>query len=428
MRLYSRGPRAASATGRQGNDTMSTASPSEQLEVLLQGADEVISPEELLAKLERAFEGGHPLRVKQGFDPSSPGIHIGHAVGLRKLRQFQDLGHTVVLIVGNYTGMVGDPSQRSQTRPMLTEDEVMENARTYQEQIFTIVDPDKTEVHFNGEWFSAMSFKDVMELAAKFTVARMLERDDFHMRYDDGNPISIHEFFYPLMQAYDSVAIRADVEIGGTDQKFNLLVGRKIQRDYGQEPQIVMTFPLLVGLDGESKMSKSLGNTVDITDSPNDMYGKIMSIPDASLPVYLRLATTLEAAEADRHLKKLDDASFNPMDLKKFLARKVVTLYHGGGAATAAEEEFSRIFSRREQPEEMPEYRMPGLGKIWIAKVLAEAGLTRSSSEARRLLKQGAVYIDGERVTDEDLQLEVTSPLILKVGKKRFLKLLPFAE
>jgi tyrosyl-tRNA synthetase len=407
---------------------MSTATPTEQLDLLLRGADEVISPEELLAKLERASREKMPLRVKQGFDPSSPGIHIGHAVGLRKLRQFQDLGHTVVLIVGNYTGMVGDPSQRSQTRPMLTEDEVMENARTYQEQMFTIIDPDKTEVHFNGEWFSAMSFQNVMELAAKFTVARMLERDDFDLRYKDGNPISIHEFFYPLMQAYDSVAIEADVEIGGTDQKFNLLVGRKIQRDYGQESQIIMTFPLLVGLDGEDKMSKSLGNTVDITDPPNDMYGKIMSIPDASLPVYLRLATTLEAAEVDRHLKKLEDPSFNPMDLKKFLAREVVALYHGGGAATAAEDEFARVFSRREQPEEMPEYRMPERGTIWIAKLLAEAGLARSTSEARRLLKQGAVYIDGERVSDDDLQLEVTNPLVLKVGKKRFLKLLPPGE
>lgn len=407
---------------------MTTATPSEQLELLAQGAEEVISPQELLAKLERAIEEKRPLRVKQGFDPSSPGIHIGHAVGLRKLRQFQDLGHTVVLIVGNYTGMVGDPSLRSQTRPMLTEDEVMENARTYQEQIFKIVDPDKTEVHFNGEWFSAMSFHDVMELAAKFTVARMLERDDFHMRYDDGNPISIHEFFYPLMQAYDSVAIEADVEIGGTDQKFNLLVGRKIQRDYGQDSQIVMTFPLLVGLDGENKMSKSLGNTVDITDAPNDMYGKIMSIPDASLPIYLRLATTLEAIEVDRRLKNLEDPSFNPMDLKKFVAREVVTLYHGSDAATAAEEEFSRVFSRRGQPEEMPEYRVPERGKIWIAKLLAESGLARSNSEARRLLKQGAVYIDGERVTDEDLQLEVTGQLVLKVGKKRFLKLLPPGE
>lgn len=425
MRPSSRGLRSTPATGKQGNDTVSTATPSEQLELLVKGAEEVLSPEELLTKLERAVKEKRPLRVKQGFDPSSPGIHIGHAVGLRKLRQFQDLGHTVVLIVGNYTGMVGDPSLRSQTRPMLTEDEVMENARTYQEQIFKIVDPDRTEVHFNGEWFSAMSFKDVMELAAKFTVARMLERDDFHMRYAGGNPISIHEFFYPLMQAYDSVAIEADVEIGGTDQKFNLLVGRKIQRDYGQESQIVMTFPLLVGLDGENKMSKSLGNTVDITDPPNDMYGKIMSIPDASLPVYLRLATTLEAAEADRHLEKLEDPSFNPMELKKFLAREVVVLYHGPQAAAAAEEEFSRVFSRREEPEEMPEYRMPAPGKIWIAKLLVDAGLTRSSSEARRLLMQGAVYIDGERVTDEDLQLEVKGPLILKVGKKRFLKLLP---
>lgn len=407
---------------------MSTATPSEQLELLAKGTEEVISQEELLAKLERAIDEKTPLRVKQGFDPSSPGIHIGHAVGLRKLRQFQDLGHTVVLIVGNYTGMVGDPSQRSQTRPMLTEHEVMENARTYQEQIFKIVDPGRTEVHFNGEWFSAMSFQNVMELAAKFTVARMLERDDFHMRYNDGNPISIHEFFYPLMQAYDSVAIEADVEIGGTDQKFNLLVGRKIQRDYGQESQIVMTFPLLVGLDGENKMSKSIGNTVDITDAPNDMYGKLMSIPDASLPVYLRLATTLEAAEADRRLKKLEDPSFNPMELKKFLAREVVTLYHGSRAATAAEEEFSRVFSRREEPEEMLQYRMPERGTIWIAKLLAEAGLARSTSEARRLLKQGAVSIDGERVADEDLRLEVKSPLVVKVGKKRFLKLLPPGE
>jgi tyrosyl-tRNA synthetase len=404
---------------------MSLPTPGEQVELLLGGTEEVISPDELLEKLERSAERRLPLRVKQGFDPSSPGIHIGHAVGLRKLRQFQDLGHLVVLIVGDYTGMVGDPSEKSATRPMLTHDEVLQNARTYQDQFFSIVDRERTEVRFNGEWFSAMSFGDIMQLASHFTVARLLERDDFHKRYRDGAPISIHEFFYPLMQAYDSVAVHADVEIGGTDQKFNLLVGRKIQRDYGQDSQIVMTLPLLVGTDGAEKMSKSLGNTVDIADPPREMYGRLMSIPDTAIPVYLKLATTLGDAEVSRLLVQLEDPSFNPMELKRLLARQVVGMYHDATAAERAEEEFVRVFSQREAPEDMPTYRMPPDEKLWIVRVLTEAGLARSSSDARRLLRQGAVSIDGQRVEDENLELEVSSPVVLKVGKKRFLRVLP---
>jgi tyrosyl-tRNA synthetase len=407
---------------------MTTASASEQLDLLLTGTEEVISPEELLQKLERSVQLGQPLRIKQGFDPSSPGIHIGHAVGLRKLRQFQDLGHLVVLIVGDYTGMVGDPSEKSKTRPMLAHGEVIENARSYQEQLFTIVDPERTEVRFNGEWFSKMSFRDIMELASKITVARMLERDDFQKRYQIGTPITIHEFFYPLMQAYDSVAVRADVEIGGTDQKFNLLVGRRIQRDYGQEPQVTMTFPLLVGTDGVEKMSKSLGNTVDITDPPSDMFGKLMSIPDDSISSYLRLGTTLEPEEVARHLKRLDDPSFNPMELKRLLAREVVTIYHGAGAAATSEKQFLRVFSQGELPEEIPTYKVPRRGKVWIVRLLTASGLARSSSEARRLLKQGAVSVDGNRVTDEALELEVTRPIVCKVGKRRFLRVLPATQ
>ncbi len=399
--------------------------PSEQLELLSEGTEEVISSQELLAKLEECVADGRPLRVKQGFDPSSAGIHIGHAVGLRKLRQFQELGHLVVLIVGDYTGMVGDPSEKSSTRPMLTHEEVLANARTYQEQFFSIVDPEKTEVRFNGEWFSKMSFRDVMDLASKFTVARLLERDDFHKRYRDGTPISIHEFFYPLMQAYDSVAVRADVEIGGTDQKFNLLVGRRIQRDYGQDPQVIMTFPLLVGTDGVEKMSKSLGNTVDITDEPSDMYGKIMSIPDAVLPVYLRLATTLQPAEVDRQIKKLEDPAFNPMHLKRRLAHEVVAIYHGDRQADRAAEEFARVFTARELPRDMPEYYARDRHGVWIVRLLKESGLADSSSEARRLVRQGAVTIDDQRVSDEGLEIEVDGPLVIRVGRKRFLRVLP---
>jgi tyrosyl-tRNA synthetase len=401
------------------------ASPSEQADILCAGAEEVISRDELVSKLDEARSQNRPLRIKQGFDPSSPGIHIGHAVGLRKLRQFQDLGHLVVLIVGDYTGMVGDPSEKSTTRPMLTHDEVLANARTYQEQFFGIVDPDRTEVRFNGEWFSQMSFRDVMELASKFTVARLLERDDFHKRYRDGTPISIHEFFYPLMQAYDSVAVTADVEIGGTDQKFNLLVGRRIQRDYGQVPQVVMTLPLLVGTDGAEKMSKSLGNTIDITDAPQDMYGKVMSIPDSLIPMYLRLATTLGTSEIDRELRKLEGPGFNPMDLKKRLAREVVTLFHGLQAAVSAEEEFVRVFSQQELPENVPEYHVSTAESVWIVRLLTETGLVQSASEARRLLRQGAVSVNGKKVVDEAHQLLVDAPLVLKVGKRRFLRVLP---
>lgn len=401
------------------------ATPSEQAELLCTGVEEVISTEELVSKLDRSVSARRPLRVKQGFDPSSPGIHIGHAVGLRKLRQFQDLGHLVVLIVGDYTGMVGDPSEKARTRPMLSHDDVLANARTYQEQFFSIVDPERTEVRFNGEWFSGMSFKDIMELASKFTVARMLERDDFATRYQEGTSISIHEFFYPLMQAYDSVAVTADVEIGGTDQKFNLIVGRRIQRDYGQESQVVMTLPLLVGTDGTEKMSKSLGNTVDITDSPQDMYGKLMSIPDRLIPTYLRLATTLDTDEVERELRKLEDTAFNPMNLKKRLAREVVTLYRGPEASARAEEEFVRVFSQQQLPEDIREYRVPAAERIWIVRLLTEAGLARSASEARRLLRQGAVSIQGERVTEETLELVVESPIVVKVGKKRFVRILP---
>ncbi|HDN59533.1 MAG TPA: tyrosine--tRNA ligase, partial [Candidatus Marinimicrobia bacterium] len=294
-----------------------------QLEVIKSGVEELISEEELIKKLERCEKTGKPLRVKQGFDPTAPDIHLGHTVGLRKLKQFQDLGHTVVLIIGDYTGMVGDPSGKSETRPRLTYEQVMENAKTYEKQFFKILDRDRTEVRYNGEWFSKMSFSDVMDLAAKFTVARLLERDDFSNRYKEGKPISLHEFFYPLMQGFDSVAIQADVEIGATEQKFNLVAARQIQREYGQEPQVILTLPVLEGIDGTQRMSKTLGNYVGIDEPPDEMFGKVMSIPDELILKYFTLVTDYSVEQLKDLKKRLDDPAVNPMEIKKELARAI---------------------------------------------------------------------------------------------------------
>jgi len=393
-------------------------------DLISRGAVDILPEEEFQERLRRSIREKRPLRVKQGFDPTAPDIHLGHTVGIRKLKQFQDLGHQIVLIIGDYTAMVGDPAGRSATRPRLNHEEVMAHAETYQQQFFKILDRSKTEVHFNGEWFEKMSFSDIMELASKFTVARILERDDFEKRFEAGNPISIHEFMYPLMQAYDSVAIEADVEIGATEQKFNLLTGREIQQDYGQKPQLVLTVPVLVGLDGHQRMSKSLGNYIGIDESPNNMFGKIMSIPDSLLYSYFELVTDIPGAELKSIREALKDDAVNPMEVKKRLGHTVVTMYHSPEAADAAQNEFERVFTKRELPRDIPEFAADQYGRsVWIIKLLTDSGMAGSNGEARRLIRGGGVSIDGEKVASEDYELALHDDMLLKVGKRRFLRI-----
>ncbi len=396
----------------------------EQLEVISRGTVDLLPMDELKMKLERSIKTGKPLRVKQGFDPTAPDIHLGHTVGLRKLKQFQDLGHQVVVIIGDYTGMVGDPSEKNSTRPRLTHEQVMENARTYEKQFFKILDRDKTEVRYNGEWFSRMTFAEVMELASKFTVARMLERDDFAKRFANNQPISIHELFYPLMQGYDSVMIRADVEIGATEQKFNLVTGRDIQREYGQEPQIVLTLPVLVGIDGVNRMSKSLGNYIGIDEPPEEMYGKTMRIPDELIYQYFELVTDVSLQELQEIKQQLESGKVNPRDLKKRLAFTIVRMYHGEAAARRAEDHFERVVVKKEIPKEIPEFKVEK-GSHRLVDLLVASGLISSKSEARRRIRQGGVSIDGSVVRDEFLELEVTRTMVVKAGKRAFVKFIP---
>jgi len=392
-----------------------------QLEVIKSGVEELISEEELIKKLERCEKTGKPLRVKQGFDPTAPDIHLGHTVGLRKLKQFQDLGHTVVLIIGDYTGMVGDPSGKSETRPRLTYEQVMENAKTYEKQFFKILDRDRAEVRYNGEWFSKMSFSDVMDLAARFTVARLLERDDFSNRYKEGKPISLHEFFYPLMQGFDSVAIQADVEIGATEQKFNLVAARQIQREYGQEPQVILTLPVLEGIDGTQRMSKTLGNYVGIDEPPDEMFGKVMSIPDELILKYFTLVTDYSVEQLKDVKKRLDDPAVNPMEIKKELARTIVSMYHSEEAALEAQKKFEKVFSEREIPEDIPVVVLKD-DSFELVKALADNGVVSSRSEARRLIIQGAVRVDKQKVSDINYRFVKGKEYIVKVGKRRFVK------
>lgn len=410
--------------------------PREQLDELLLGTAEVLpGPDALLERLESAARAGRPLRVKQGFDPTAPDIHLGHTVGLRKLRQFQDLGHQVVLIVGDYTGRVGDPSGRNKTRPQLEPAEIDANARTYLEQFYRVLDPSPApprrtvEVHHNGEWFAPMSFMEVMRLASQTTVARILERDDFAKRVRDQQPISLHELFYPIMQGYDSVAIRADVELGATEQKFNLLVGRALQENHGQPPQIAMTLPVLPGLDGVQRMSKSLGNYVGVTDAPADMFGKLMSLPDTAIALYWRLVTDADAGELAAIDRELADRAVNPMTVKKRLAQRIVRIYHGADASEGARADFEAQFSRRETPEHLDEF---GPGEVaaaighapraGIVEVLVAAGMAPSKSAARRLVQQNAVSVDGHRVGDLEFPIELGRAFVLRAGRqmKRF--------
>jgi len=402
---------------------MKWLSVSEQLNIIKKGTEEIIPEDEMLKKLEKAVRENRPLRVKQGFDPTAPDVHLGHTIGLRKLRQFQELGHQVILIVGDYTGMVGDPSGLSETRPQLSHEEVMRNAKTYQEQFFKVVDKENTEVRFNGEWFSKMSFMDVMRLASKITVARLLERDDFAKRYANGLPISLHELYYPVMQAYDSVAITADVEIGATEQKFNLLMGRQLQQIHGQEPQVAITLPVLEGIDGVQRMSKSLGNYVGVSEKPSEIFGKIMSIPDSLVIRYFELLTPVSPLEIEEKSRAIASRSVNPRDLKSELAETIVNIYHGKALAAAAREEFDRVFRDKGVPDDVPsfEIKAPG-GKLWIVNLLRETKLVASGGEGRRLVQQGAVEIDGVPITDEEVEIGLGEgkEILIRVGKRRF--------
>ena len=384
------------------------------LETLRRGAQEILSEPELLARLKL----GKPLRIKAGFDPTAPDLHLGHTVLINKLRQFQELGHEILFLIGDFTGMIGDPTGKNVTRKPLSRDEVLENARTYEGQIFKILDPAKTLVVFNSSWMGEMSAADMIQLAAKHTVARMLERDDFHKRYTGQQPIAIHEFLYPLVQGYDSVVLKADVELGGTDQKFNLLVGRELQKHYGQPPQAVITMPLLVGLDGVNKMSKSLGNAIGITDAPDDMFGKLMSISDDLMWAYFDLLS-FESTATIKGWQQEVAAGLNPRDVKYRLAHEITARFHGAPAAGRAQAAFIARFQKGALPEDLPEVRLDASSGMAIANLLKEAGLVTSTSEALRLLGQGAVRIDGERVEDRALLIQPGTSQVIQVGKRR---------
>ncbi|MFZ5980294.1 MAG: tyrosine--tRNA ligase [Candidatus Zixiibacteriota bacterium] len=400
-----------------------------QWKIISHGTVEMLPEDEFKAKLLRAIKTNKPLRVKQGFDPTAPDIHLGHTVGIRKLKQFQDLGHKIVLIVGDYTGLVGDPSGRSETRPMLTYNQLLKNSETYQTQFFKILDKSQTEIHSNGEWFKDMKFITYMDLATKFTVARLLERDDFSKRFKSGIPISVHELFYPLMQAYDSVAIKADVELGATEQTFNLLAGRTIQEAYGIEPQVILTLPILVGIDGQRRMSKSLGNYIGIDEPPREMFGKVMSIPDEQIYHYFELATDVSLDKLEEIKNSLKKSDFNPMILKKELGEVLVDMYHPNGAGKEARDEFERIFSQKQLPDEIPEITFKeithlGLNPkaVYLVHLLTKTGMSKSNGEARKLIDGGGVTLNGEKITDVDFEFEARDEAVLKVGKRRFLK------
>ncbi|HEY5190355.1 MAG TPA: tyrosine--tRNA ligase [Candidatus Deferrimicrobium sp.] len=392
------------------------------LQSLRRGTVEVISGEELSRKVAASAREKRPLRVKAGFDPTAPDLHLGHTVLIQKLKHFQEAGHQVIFLIGDFTGMIGDPSGKSETRKALTREDVERNAVTYKEQIFKILDPDRTEVRFNSEWLSTLRIEEMVRVAAQMTVARMLERDDFRKRYDSLRPISIHEFLYPLFQGYDSVALRADVEFGGTDQKFNLLVGRDLQRAYGQEPQVVMTTPLLVGLDGVNKMSKSLGNYVGITEPPETIFGKMMSISDELMVMYYELLSDIGVAELAALKAGLSDGSRHPMDAKIFLAREIVSRFHGAAAAREAEEGFRGRFSRKEFPDDARRVELATDGGTSdLATVVSRvSGSFTSKSAARRLIAQGGVEVNGERATDPAVLLPPPAEVRLKIGKKEF--------
>ncbi len=395
----------------------------EQMDLIRRGIAEIVPEEDLARRIEKSIASGVPLNVKLGCDPSRPDLHIGHSVVLRKLRQFQDLGHKAILIVGDFTGMIGDPSGRNRTRPPLTLEETRRNGQTYLEQATKILSTKKIQMLYNSEWLGKMTFADVIMLASRYTTARMLERDDFEKRFRAREPIGMHELLYPLAQAMDSVAVQADVELGGTDQKFNLLVGRDIQREYGLDPQVIITMPILPGTDGVEKMSKSLDNHIGISESPAQMYGKVLSIPDSVILSYFVLTTSVEPEEIVSIEKQLQEPGINPRDLKRRLAREVVTLYHSREAAVESEREFDRIFIEKEVPSDIQERILPLKGGvISILQLLTTTQMVSSNGEARRLVSQGGISIDGRKVTDVN---EIISPgegIVVKVGKRKFLK------
>ncbi|MCU0424603.1 MAG: tyrosine--tRNA ligase [Candidatus Kapabacteria bacterium] len=396
----------------------------EQMDLIRSGVHELLPEEELAQKIERSLKTQKPLHIKLGCDPSRPDLHLGHAVVLSKMRQFQDLGHLAILLIGDFTGMIGDPTGRSKTRPALTLEETRENGQSYIEQATHVLSKDRLKLVYNSEWLGTMSFTDVVALTAKFTVAQMLERDDFSKRYKAGEPISIHEFLYPLAQGYDSVALEADVELGGTDQKFNLLVGRELQRAYGKEPQCILTMPILEGTDGVEKMSKSLGNYIGLTDSPREMFGKTMSIPDTLISRYFRYGAFALDAAVKQMESGLQDGTLHPRNAKVQTAMAIVARYHGEAAGQAAFEEFERMFVKKDLPDEIESVALPLEAVVMpIVDVLALANLAPSKSEARRLIQGGGVSVDGERVSDVAATADFSTERLLKVGKRKFLKI-----
>ncbi len=396
-----------------------------QLAILSSGAVDIIPADELKAKLANSIREQRPLRIKLGLDPSAPDIHLGHTVVIRKLRQFQDLGHQVQLVIGDFTGRIGDPTGRSEVRKQLTEEQIQANARTYVQQYGKILDMERTKLYFNSEWLAPLTFEDVIRLASAMTLARMLERDDFHKRYTENLPISLHEFFYPLMQGYDSVALETDIELGGTDQTFNLLVGRNLQREHGLAEQVAMTMPLLEGLDGVQKMSKSLGNYIGVNDAPEQMYGKTMSVPDELMLRYYELTTDIGPEELAELKAGLADGSVHPRDAKMRLAHKIVSMYHGPQAAAEAEQHFRTVFQQGALPEDIPEQIWVGEPTANIIDLLQEAKLVPSRSEARRMVEQGAVRVNEERVADSKQEFALGSGLVIQVGKRKFVRLIP---
>lgn len=390
-----------------------------QIEIITNGCIDVISADDLRKKLVQAREENRPLKVKYGADPSTADIHLGHTVPLRKLRQIQDLGHAVIFLIGDFTAMVGDPTGRSETRKMLSPEQVKENALSYQEQVFKILDKEKTTVVYNSSWLNTLSPHDFLMLTSKYTVARILERDDFKKRFEGDKPITILEFLYPLLQGYDSVALNSDIEIGGTDQKFNLLVGRNLQRDYGQAPQVVLTLPLIEGTDGVQKMSKSFGNSINLTDTPTDMFGKIMSLPDPLIIKYFTYLTTRGLEELSRMDSQIKDGSVNPRDLKVELAQAIITFYFGSDEAERATEEFARVFRNKGLPDDIPLYEV-GFASCDIITLLSDYNLASSKSDARRMVKQGGVKVDGEKISDIQAVISIDTQTLIQCGKRKF--------
>lgn len=396
-----------------------TLEPREQLRLIRRGAVEILHENELLEKLDRRG----PLRIKAGFDPTAPDLHLGHTVLIQKMKQFQDLGHEVIFLIGDFTGMIGDPSGRSETRRQLSRAEVFRNAETYKQQIFKILDPRKTVIEFNSRWMEKMDAVSLIELSAKYTVARMLERDDFKERYRRQQSISIHEFLYPLIQGYDSVVLRADVELGGTDQRFNLLIGRELQREYGQEPQVILTMPLLEGTDGVNKMSKSLKNYIGINEPPEEIFGKVMSISDELMWRYAELLSDKDLDEIDRTRRQVAEGKTHPMDYKKLLAHEIVSRYHGKGAADAAKEYFEARYQRKSVPNHIRRRFSPP-ERVWICQLLVDLQFARSKAEAKRLIAQGAVRVDGRPVREVDFEFQGKVHRLIEVGKTRIAQVL----